>query len=143
MCFGAMCLYHLSCVPSAHQVRYDRSVGTNTSLKFMTDGILLRELQLDFLLHAYSAIVVDEAHERALNTDLLLGGCFAGRLPQGVADGTVASLAMGPQPDARPLCGVRSRCCLNGNNALLKGRLPCGITLWASGVGCVHCTFYG
>ncbi len=54
-------------------MRYDRSVGTNTSLKFMTDGILLRELQLDFLLHAYSAIVVDEAHERALNTDLLLG----------------------------------------------------------------------
>ncbi|KAG2437050.1 hypothetical protein HYH02_011311 [Chlamydomonas schloesseri] len=56
-----------------YQVRYDRSVGSGTALKFMTDGILLRELQLDFSLSAYSAIIVDEAHERALNTDLLLG----------------------------------------------------------------------
>ncbi|KXZ53733.1 hypothetical protein GPECTOR_6g650 [Gonium pectorale] len=56
-----------------YQVRYDRSVGDKTALKFMTDGILLRELQLDFSLAAYSAIIVDEAHERGLNTDLLLG----------------------------------------------------------------------
>ncbi|GLC69391.1 hypothetical protein PLESTF_000824800 [Pleodorina starrii] len=56
-----------------YQVRYDRAVGSGTALKFMTDGILLRELQLDFLLRGYSAVVVDEAHERALNTDLLLG----------------------------------------------------------------------
>jgi ATP-dependent RNA helicase DHX37/DHR1 len=39
----------------------------------MTDGILLRELQADFLLRGYSALVVDEAHERSLNTDILLG----------------------------------------------------------------------
>ncbi|KAG2499784.1 hypothetical protein HYH03_002081 [Edaphochlamys debaryana] len=56
-----------------YQVRYDKAAGGRTSLKFMTDGILLRELQADFSLSAYSAIIVDEAHERALNTDLLLG----------------------------------------------------------------------
>ena len=54
-------------------MRYDRKVNRDTALKFMTDGILLRELQEDFLLTKYSCIVIDEAHERSLNTDLLLG----------------------------------------------------------------------
>ena len=59
---------------AAHvQVRYDRKVSRETALKFMTDGILLRELQEDFLLSKYSAVIIDEAHERSLNTDLLLG----------------------------------------------------------------------
>ena len=39
----------------------------------MTDGVLLRELANDFLLSKYSAIIVDEAHERSLNTDILIG----------------------------------------------------------------------
>ena len=55
------------------QVRYDRQVGQDTAVKFMTDGILLRELQSDLLLRSYSVLVLDEAHERSLNTDLLLG----------------------------------------------------------------------
>lgn len=55
------------------QVRYDRRLSQQTALKFMTDGILLRELQEDFLLSKYSSIIIDEAHERSLNTDLLLG----------------------------------------------------------------------
>jgi ATP-dependent RNA helicase DHX37/DHR1 len=57
----------------SHQVRYDASVSPATALKFMTDGVLLRELAGDFLLARYSALVVDEAHERSLNTDILLG----------------------------------------------------------------------
>ena len=55
------------------QVRYDRQVSGDTAVKFMTDGILLRELQSDLLLRSYSILVLDEAHERSLNTDLLLG----------------------------------------------------------------------
>lgn len=57
----------------AHQVRYDTSVNQETAIKFMTDGILLREIQQDFILSKYSVIVVDEAHERSVNTDLLIG----------------------------------------------------------------------
>ncbi|MDB6070443.1 MAG: hrpB 1, partial [Verrucomicrobiales bacterium] len=47
--------------------------GPDTVLKFMTDGILLAEIQSDPLLRAYSAIIIDEAHERSLNVDFLLG----------------------------------------------------------------------
>ncbi|KAL7542196.1 hypothetical protein ACHAXR_012458, partial [Thalassiosira sp. AJA248-18] len=47
--------------------------GGTTHIKFMTDGILLQEIQSDLLLRKYGAIVIDEAHERNLNTDVLLG----------------------------------------------------------------------
>ncbi|PSS14702.1 ATP-dependent RNA helicase [Actinidia chinensis var. chinensis] len=55
------------------QVRHDRRIGDSCSIKFMTDGILLREVQSDFLLKKYSIIILDEAHERSLNTDILIG----------------------------------------------------------------------
>jgi ATP-dependent RNA helicase DHX37/DHR1 len=55
------------------QIRYDATVSPKTIIKFMTDGVLLRELANDFLLSKYSAIVIDEAHERSLNTDILIG----------------------------------------------------------------------
>jgi len=57
----------------AHQVRYDTTVSRDTAMKFMTDGILLREIDQDFILSKYSAIVIDEAHERSVNTDILIG----------------------------------------------------------------------
>ena len=57
----------------AHQVRYDTNVSNTTAIKFMTDGILLREIQIDFLLSKYSVIVLDEAHERSVNTEILIG----------------------------------------------------------------------
>lgn len=55
------------------QVRYDRRSNDSSAVKFMTDGILLREAQADFLLRKYSCLIIDEAHERSLNTDLLIG----------------------------------------------------------------------
>ena len=56
-----------------HQVRFDSAVSPKTAIKFMTDGILLREITNDFALSKYSAIVIDEAHERSVNTDILIG----------------------------------------------------------------------
>lgn len=41
-------------------------------VKFMTDGILLKEIESDFYLRHYSVIVIDEAHERSLNSDILI-----------------------------------------------------------------------
>ena len=56
-----------------YQVRFTDQVGENTRVKFMTDGILLAEIASDRWLSAYDTIIVDEAHERSLNIDFLLG----------------------------------------------------------------------
>ncbi|MEO7199928.1 MAG: ATP-dependent RNA helicase HrpA, partial [Dokdonella sp.] len=55
------------------QVRFTEQVGENSLIKFMTDGILLAETQGDAWLSAYDTIILDEAHERSLNIDFLLG----------------------------------------------------------------------
>lgn len=57
----------------SYQIRYDATVSPSTSIKFMTDGVLLRELASDLLLTKYSVIIIDEAHERSMNTDILIG----------------------------------------------------------------------
>jgi ATP-dependent helicase HrpA len=54
-------------------VRFSDQVGDTTLIKLMTDGILLAEIQRDRLLRAYDTIIIDEAHERSLNVDFLLG----------------------------------------------------------------------
>ncbi|MEH6582525.1 MAG: ATP-dependent RNA helicase HrpA [Halioglobus sp.] len=56
-----------------YQVRFTDKVSENTSIKLMTDGILLAEIQRDRLLRQYDTIIIDEAHERSLNIDFLLG----------------------------------------------------------------------
>ncbi|KAJ7246377.1 ATP-dependent RNA helicase Prh1 [Mycena rebaudengoi] len=55
-----------------YAVRFDERVTPETRIKYMTDGMLMRELLGDPLLSKYAVIVVDEAHERTLRTDLLL-----------------------------------------------------------------------
>lgn len=55
------------------KVRFDDHTSRDTVIKFLTDGMLLAELQADPLLREYDTIIVDEAHERSLNIDFLLG----------------------------------------------------------------------
>ena len=56
-----------------YQVRFTDKVSQGTAVKLMTDGILLVEMQRDRLLRKYDTIIIDEAHERSLNIDFLLG----------------------------------------------------------------------
>lgn len=56
-----------------YKVRFSDKLGENTQVKLMTDGILLAEIQQDRLLMQYDTIIIDEAHERSLNIDFLLG----------------------------------------------------------------------
>jgi ATP-dependent helicase HrpA len=56
-----------------YQVRFTDRVGEGTMVKLMTDGILLAELAGDRLLRRYDTLIIDEAHERSLNVDFLLG----------------------------------------------------------------------
>ncbi|MBW8872270.1 MAG: ATP-dependent RNA helicase HrpA, partial [Leifsonia sp.] len=56
-----------------YQVRFTDKVSRATRIKLMTDGILLNELRRDRMLRAYDTIIIDEAHERSLNIDFLLG----------------------------------------------------------------------
>ena len=56
-----------------YKVRFNDRTGPNTRVKLMTDGILLKELESDRSLRRYDTLIIDEAHERSLNIDLLLG----------------------------------------------------------------------
>jgi ATP-dependent helicase HrpA len=56
-----------------YETRFDRRVSEQSLVKLMTDGILLAELARDHSLSAYDTIIIDEAHERSLNIDFLLG----------------------------------------------------------------------
>jgi ATP-dependent helicase HrpA len=56
-----------------YQVRFEEKLSAETRIKFMTDGILLAETQGDPELGQYAALILDEAHERSLNIDFLLG----------------------------------------------------------------------
>ena len=56
-----------------YQVRFTEEVGPNTLVKLMTDGILLAEIQSDPNLLRYDTLIIDEAHERSLNIDFILG----------------------------------------------------------------------
>lgn len=68
----------LGCKDSQHnlvgyKMRFHDRTSTATTIKLMTDGILLQEIQTDRLLLQYSALIIDEVHERSLNIDFILG----------------------------------------------------------------------
>jgi ATP-dependent RNA helicase DDX35 len=56
-----------------YQIRFDNKTSEDTRLRFVTDALLLREMMRDPLLTRYSVVVMDDAHERSLSTDLLFG----------------------------------------------------------------------
>lgn len=56
-----------------YQIRFTDETNINTQVKLMTDGILLNEIQTDPLLKKYDTLIIDEAHERSLNIDFILG----------------------------------------------------------------------
>ncbi|CAK5088168.1 unnamed protein product [Meloidogyne enterolobii] len=56
-----------------YAVRFDECISDKTKIKYVTDGLLLRELMSDPLLEAYSVVIIDEAHERSVNSDLVIG----------------------------------------------------------------------
>ncbi|HEY9410255.1 MAG TPA: AAA family ATPase, partial [Jiangellaceae bacterium] len=56
-----------------YQVRFTQKAGDDTLVKLMTDGILLAEIGQDRMLRRYDTLIIDEAHERSLNIDFILG----------------------------------------------------------------------
>ncbi|XP_037503369.1 probable ATP-dependent RNA helicase kurz [Rhipicephalus sanguineus] len=63
----------LSSSEVSYQIRFEGNVTGDTKIKFMTDGVLLKEIQNNFLLTGYSVIIIDEAHERSIYSDILIG----------------------------------------------------------------------
>ncbi|ETO72886.1 hypothetical protein F444_11157 [Phytophthora nicotianae P1976] len=59
--------------PVGYSIRFESRCSDNTKLKFLTDGVLVRECLSDPLLKKYSVVMLDEAHERSIHTDLLFG----------------------------------------------------------------------
>ncbi|XP_030748203.1 probable ATP-dependent RNA helicase kurz [Sitophilus oryzae] len=57
----------------SYLIRFEGNVTEETKIKFVTDGVLLKEIHSDFLLTKYSVIILDEAHERTVYTDILIG----------------------------------------------------------------------
>jgi len=55
---------NLSSREVSYLIRFEGNVTEETRIKFMTDGVLLKEMQSDFLLKKYSVVILDEAHER-------------------------------------------------------------------------------
>ena len=55
-----------------YSIRFEDNSSEKTIIKYMTDGMLLREFLADPTLSAYKVIIIDEAHERTLHTDILL-----------------------------------------------------------------------
>merc|ERR1719261_1383159 len=56
-----------------YAIRFEDVTSDDTLIKYMTDGVLLRESLFEVDLDRYSAVIMDEAHERSLNTDVLFG----------------------------------------------------------------------
>lgn len=90
-----------------YSVRFDSSVSPSTRIKFLTEGMLLQEMLRDPWLTKYSAVVVDEVHERGVNVDLVLG--FLRNMVSGMREGRggvpLKLVAMSATADMESLLG--------------------------------------
>ena len=69
-----LCVHRIIFGQVGYTVRFDdHTTPGQTAIKYMTDGMLLREAILDPLLKKYSVVILDEAHERTVQTDVLFG----------------------------------------------------------------------
>ncbi|EDQ89830.1 uncharacterized protein MONBRDRAFT_18918 [Monosiga brevicollis MX1] len=66
----------------SYQIRYESTATRMTKIKFMTDGVLQKEIESDFALRRYTAVVIDEAHERSMHTDVLIGLLSRNNVPE-------------------------------------------------------------
>uniref|UniRef100_A0A8D1QMU0 RNA helicase n=1 Tax=Sus scrofa TaxID=9823 RepID=A0A8D1QMU0_PIG len=109
-----------------YTVRFDDVTSDNTKIKFLTDGMLLREAISDSLLRKYSCVILDEAHERTIHTDVLFGVVKAaqrrrkelGKLPLKVGAAGCAAEAGKPRGGRDAGLGAR------GGRARLPSRYP-------------------
>jgi len=58
---------------AGYKIKYENNIKKHTKIKVLTEGVLLREIQSDFLLQQYSVVILDEVHERSTNMDVLVG----------------------------------------------------------------------
>src|ERR1700761_5853543 len=86
-----------------YAVRFEEMTSHSTKIKFMTDGMLIRDLLSDPLLRSYNAIIVDEAHERTLRTDLLISRLKDIQRQRNVRQPLVNSSINGVSSDVQPL----------------------------------------
>lgn len=91
--------------PVGYTVRFDDKSSTETRIKYVTDGMLVRELLSDALLLRYSVIIVDEAHERTLRTDILIANLKMIQMKRNVAALDVSGKGKGKAlaPSLNPL----------------------------------------
>jgi hypothetical protein len=85
-----------------YSVRFDEASSSDTRIKYVSDGMLVRELLSDRLLSRYSVIVVDEAHERTLRTDFLIANLKTIQTARN-SEGDVGGKGKGPASALNPL----------------------------------------
>ncbi len=98
-----MIILGLCCQQVGYAIRFEDCTGPETLIKYMTDGVLLRETLREEDLDQYSAIIMDEAHERSLNTDVLFGILKKVRRTSHSKSAIWVSWVIGAQGGARPL----------------------------------------
>jgi len=86
-----------------YTVRFDDKSSVDTRIKYVTDGMLVRELLSDALLLRYSVIVVDEAHERTLRTDILMANLKTIQTKRNAATADAKGKGKGPVLSLNPL----------------------------------------